>query len=217
MNAPEMWISHMGETAVLIQSEGPMSLSTQGLYWALDRACTTLPEVAETVPGVHSLLVRLIPSYDPAEFVAIVNNLWDEVEPLSPVSNVIEIPVDYGGAHGADIAHVARHAGLPVDEVVRLHAEAEYVVYALGSQPGFAYLGGLDPVLATPRRDIPRISVPEGSVVIGGTQAGVISRTSPSGWNVIGHSNFSFFDPENNPPAVLTPGDRLRFKARSVP
>lgn len=124
---------------------------------------------------------------------------------------VIELPVQYGGAEGPDIEAVARHAGLSVASLIERHAATEYTVYFLGFQPGFAYLGGLDPALATPRRKEPRVRVPAGSVGIGGEQTGVYPMSSPGGWQLIGRTSTVLFDPDRDPPSLLEPGDRVRF------
>src|SRR5690606_19600156 len=121
-----------------------------------------------------------------------------------------------GGAEGEDLPFVAKATGMKVDEYVALHSQAEYVVYALGSQPGFAYLGGLDPRLAVPRRETPRPRIRQGSVIVGGNQTGVLARTTPSGWHVIGRTELECFDPRQERAALLAPGDRVRFRARGI-
>ena len=93
------------------------------------------------------------------------------------------------------------------------HTGAEYIVYFLGLQPGFANLGGLDPRLETPRRVEPRIAVPAGSVGIGGAQTGVYPLATPGGWQLIGRTALALFDPQAEPPTLLAPGDRVRFVA----
>ncbi|WP_457325028.1 5-oxoprolinase subunit PxpB, partial [Roseateles sp. P5_E11] len=107
----------------------------------------------------------------------------------------------------------ATHCGLSVDEVVQRHTEAEYIVYFIGFQPGFAYLGGLDASLHTPRRSEPRTAVPAGSVGIGGAQTGIYPLATPGGWQLIGHTALPLFDPKAEPPTLLAPGDRVRFVA----
>ena len=82
--------------------------------------------------------------------------------------------------------------------------------------PGFVYLSGLDPFLATPRRSSPRMSVPEGSVIIGGSQAGIMPITAPSGWHILGHTDLKLFDPKQDPPTAFKPGDRIRFVAERI-
>ncbi|GGG83917.1 allophanate hydrolase [Salipiger pallidus] len=213
MTSPAAHVSEMGESALLIQSGGPMSLDVQRLYWALDRSCRDLPGVTETVLGVHSLLVRFDPQAEVAETAARLQDLWNETRPADGQGRLVEIPVHYGGE---DLTELAACHDLRIDEVIALHTAPIYTVFALGSQPGFPYLGGLDPRLATPRRSSPRQRVDEGSVVIGGEQAGVIARTSPSGWHIIGATQVSLFDHARDEPALLQPGDRLRFSVEEV-
>lgn len=126
---------------------------------------------------------------------------------------LVDIPVHYGGDDGPDLAAVAAHAGLHMDDVVALHCGADYLVAMLGFAPGFPYLLGLDPRLATPRREVPRTHVPAGSIGIGGAQTGVYPRAGPGGWQLIGRTAITLFDAARDPPAFLAPGDRVRFVA----
>lgn len=128
-------------------------------------------------------------------------------------SRLVEIPVEYGGERGPDLAEVAVALGLSAEEVVARHHAAEYRVAMLGFSPGFPYLLGLDPRLALPRRATPRTRVPAGSVAIGGAQTGIYPRESPGGWHVIGWTPRTLFDPARESPALLAPGDRVRFVA----
>lgn len=130
-----------------------------------------------------------------------------------PGGRVVEIPVRYGGEDGPDLEALALARGLAPDDVVALHTAPEYVVHFLGFMPGFAYLGGLDPRLATPRRAVPRTLVPAGSVGIGGAQTGVYPLASPGGWQLIGRTALALFDPAREPAALLAAGDRVRFRA----
>ena len=130
-------------------------------------------------------------------------------------SRLVEIPVRYGGEFGPDLPDVARHTGLTPERVIEMHAAAEYLVYFLGFAPGFAYLGGLPPELATPRLSAPRKRVPAGSVAIGGNQTGVYPIESPGGWRIIGHTDAKLFDPSAAEPVLLRMGDRLRFVPES--
>lgn len=129
-----------------------------------------------------------------------------------PARRVVEIPVAYGGEHGPDLADVAARTGLAADEVVRLHASADYVVAMIGFAPGFPYLLGLPPRLAVPRLDMPRLLVAAGSVGIGGGQTGVYPRASPGGWRIIGRTALALFDPDRGPPSLLAAGDVVRFR-----
>ena len=89
-------------------------------------------------------------------------------------------------------------------------------MFALGSHPGYCYLGGMDPRIATPRRKVPVRNLPGGAVSIGGAQTGVSASAGPSGWNTIGHTDMSFFDPRRTPPALLSPGDMIRFRTERI-
>jgi KipI family sensor histidine kinase inhibitor len=126
---------------------------------------------------------------------------------------LVEVPVAYGNEYGPDLAGVAQAAGLSADEVVRRHAGAEYVVGAVGFQPGFGYLEGLPPELRTPRRATPRTAVPAGAVGIGGPYTGVYPAESPGGWNLIGRTPLVMFDQRRDEPSLLRHGDRVRFRA----
>jgi 5-oxoprolinase (ATP-hydrolysing) subunit B len=153
---------------------------------------------------------------DPADLEGKLQDAWLHTREGAKTGRIIDIPVIYGGETGIDLAYIADLCGLAMDKVVELHASAEYTVYAIGSQPGFGYLAGLNDQLATPRRLVPRTRVEAGSVVIGGVQAGVISCTSPSGWHVIGHTEVRLFDPDRTKPVLLVPGDRIRFCVEGV-
>jgi KipI family sensor histidine kinase inhibitor len=131
-------------------------------------------------------------------------------------SRLVTIPVRYGGEWGPDLAEVAGHCGLSEAEVVRRHTAGEYRVFMLGFAPGFPYLGGLDPALATPRRSTPRTRIPAGSVGIAGAQTGIYPLETPGGWQIIGRAGLRLFDPALPEPCRLRPGDRLRFVAETA-
>lgn len=123
----------------------------------------------------------------------------------------IEIPVRYGGDEGPDLDHVCATCGVDRATFIRLHTSPEYHVSATGFVPGFAYLAGLLPTLAAPRRSTPRVRVPAGSVGIGGNQTGVYPFATPGGWQIVGRTDVVLFDPHRVPAATLRLGDRVRF------
>ena len=127
-------------------------------------------------------------------------------------ARVIEIPVCYDPEFGFDLGRVVEHTRLSETEVIDLHSTSEYQVACIGFVPGFTFLAGLPKNLATPRRDVPRKEIPPGSVGIGGAQTGVYPLRSPGGWNLIGRTPLKLFDPSKNPPTLLQPGDRVRFR-----
>ena len=132
----------------------------------------------------------------------------------APVSSrrEIRLPVCYGGAHGPDLAAVARFARCSGAEVVQRHCGVRYRVYMLGFQPGFAYMGAVDPRIAAPRRREPRVAVPAGSVGIAARQTGVYPVASPGGWQLIGRTPLRLFEMARSEPFLLSAGDLVRFE-----
>ena len=167
------------------------------------------PGMVDAVPGYRTVLIVA----DPAQ-AGVLDDLAAglpelELPPAEAVAGeTVEIPVSYDGE---DLPEVASLTGLEPEEVVRRHTAPEYTVAFLGFSPGFPYLVGLDPALEVPRRDTPRTSIPAGSVGLAGNQTGIYPTASPGGWQLIGHTEVTLFDPTRDPPALLAPGTRLRF------
>jgi KipI family sensor histidine kinase inhibitor len=204
----------LGENAAVIQGCAPASLICQRRLWSLAQQLRALGGYREVVPGMNNLTLVFDPERtNGAAQLALLADLWDRSEAQDFTSRTVPIQVNYGGEFGPDLELVAAHAGLSPAQVIAAHTSAEYLVYFLGFQPGFAYLGGLPPALATPRRATPRLSVPAGSVGIGGTQTGIYPSASPGGWQLIGRSSLTLFDPELAQPSLLQPGDLVRFVA----
>ncbi len=122
--------------------------------------------------------------------------------------DVVEIPVCYDGE---DLAAISDRAGRSTAEVIRLHHQADYVVAFIGFAPGFGYLAGLPAALQLPRRDTPRTRVPAGSVAIADLFSAVYPQASPGGWHLLGHTSRQLWDLSRDPPALLSPGTRVRF------
>jgi KipI family sensor histidine kinase inhibitor len=207
-------ISLVGTAGLLFQAPGAFALPVQARIWHMADTASRWPGVAEAVPGVTSLmLVFATPPASPEPMTQKLLAAWDDSNDAPvPEGRLVEVPVSYGGPHGPDLAGVAAHTGFDVAEVVRRHGAAEYRVFALGSQPGFAYLGGLDPGIGVPRKAVPVLRVEAGTVVIGGMQAGVVAAAGPNGWHAIGHSESKLFDPVRSSPTLFLPGDRVRFR-----
>lgn len=165
--------------------------------------------MAECVPGYTTLLFE----FDRGKGDVEVLRAWLKRHPATADKTIVgrlhEIPVRYAGV---DLARVAEHSGLTLNEVIERHSAPEYCVDLIGFAPGFPYLSGLDPRLTTPRLSQPRVRVEAGSVAIGGSHTGIYSLPGPGGWNVIGYTDTVLFDPEAAR-CLLAPGDRLRFVA----
>lgn len=217
MSAPEPTVSLLGTSALLFEAPGETSLPTQRRIWALAREAATWPELGEAVPGMNNLMLRFLrPPPRPDELIARLLTAWRDATPLPLQGRLIELPVTYGGEAGPHMNDVIGHTRLGIDDIVALHTAPDYPVYALGSHPGYCYLGGMDARLTTPRRQTPVLSIPGGAVSIGGAQTGVSASAGPSGWNTIGSTSLAFFDPAQDPPALLRPGDSIRFRAARV-
>jgi KipI family sensor histidine kinase inhibitor len=168
-------------------------------------------DVVDVVPGWRSVLVVLDDdrAYDLETVADRLRALPDaDGFAVGVAHRVIRVHYD-----GPDLAEVAAHTGLTVDEVVQRHTAATYTVAFLGFQPGFPYLAGMDPQLRTPRKETPRTRVPAGAVGIADDITGIYPRSSPGGWQIIGQSDVSLFDPDREAPSMLSPGDPVRFEA----
>lgn len=182
-----------------------------------------LPGVTDVVPAFAAVTVHFDPlvvaahyrTADPLEAMREALQHLLAKAPAAPRQKprTIEIPVCYGGDFGEDLEAVAKRCGLTTDEVVKIHGAPVYLVHALGFVPGFAYLGGMDRRIASPRLDEPRKRVPAGSVGIGGDQTGVYPFETPGGWNLIGRTPLALFRVEAESPALIRPGDQVRFAA----
>ncbi|MDM8359071.1 5-oxoprolinase subunit PxpB [Pandoraea communis] len=207
----------LGDSALVCEAGATPTLATQRRVWHVASLAHEWPDVREVVPGMNNLTLLLDPLATDIEVLSErLRDAWQTPPAAGNVGRDVEIPVHYGGPHGPDLAEVAKLARLQPKTVVQRHAAPEYIVYFLGFQPGFAYLGGLDESIATPRRAEPRLAVPAGSVGIGGSQTGIYPLTSPGGWQIIGHTASVLFDPAATPAALLAPGDRVRFTIASL-
>ena len=155
-------------------------------------------DVDSTIQGLHSIYATL--SDKPFSFD---RRLWT-------------IPVCYDRSFGIDLDDISGQNHLSVHDIITLHSQAIYTVYSIGFLPGFLYLGGLDERLYTPRKEQPRLQVPKGAVGIGGIQTGIYPIDSPGGWQIIGNSPISFFDPTNHQPCFAKAGDQIQFKPISL-
>ncbi len=214
-------ISVLGTQALLFEAPGELGLRTQQRIWALAARAQGWPEVGEAVPGMNNLMLTFAPAFlrGAGHWEALAERLqaaWPAAQPLALGGRVVELAVVYGGEGGLHLGDVVAHTGLSVDEIVARHSAPLYPVYALGSHPGYCYLGGMDPALATPRRAVPVLRIPGGAVSIGGVQTGVSASAGPSGWNTIGSTDMCFFDAAATPPALLQPGDSIRLRVVGV-
>ena len=207
-------LHHSGDGLVLVEFRAVIAPDVNRRAVALAAAIrdARVPGVRDVVPAYASVGVHVDPlRFDHAVLDAVVSHAWDSAAGAEGPGRVVDIPVCYGGRFGPDLAEVAAFAGGSEDDVIERHAAGRYRVYMLGFLPGFAYLGGVDAAIAMPRRATPRTTVPAGSVGIAGAQTGVYPCESPGGWRLIGRTPTAMFDLTRAEPALLAPGDVVRF------
>lgn len=206
-----------GDSAVTIEFGDTIDIKinarVQQLRQKIERS--RLEGVVELVPTYRSLTVY----FDPMRieniqvFFEKLETWAENTQGETPKEGkVILIPVCYGGEFGPDMQTVADHTGLGEEEIVKRHTAVDYYCYMLGFTPGFAYLGGMDERLATPRLKEPRKVIPAGSVGIAGNQTGIYPIDSPGGWQLIGRTPLRLFDPENPSPFLIDAGMWVRFR-----
>jgi inhibitor of KinA len=208
-------IRHLGDRGLLIELGTGIDPAVNRRVKRLHRIITRerLHGVVETVPAYASLLVVFDPlQAAPEALKRQVAGMCDfEDQSVAEQRTVVDVPVVYGGAAGPDLDAVAAYHGLPVEDVIGLHSGTVYRVYMIGFTPGFPYMGELPEALDTPRRDTPRTHIPKGSVAIAQRQTGIYPVVSPGGWQIIGCTPLTLFDPCKETPSFLTMGDAVRF------
>ena len=202
-NATWRWVSERG----LRLATGDATLACYATLSLLN-----LPEIEDMIPADGSLLLILrrgeLVSADLQEALAV-----PLANTQATTGQLHEIAVEYGGTAGPDLSALAQQAGMDAATYISSHSAVEYTVAFLGVKPGFPYLRGLPPALHAPRRASPRVRVPKGSVAIGGAYTGIYPANGPGGWHIIGRTDAVLFDPQREAPALLLPGDCVRFVA----
>jgi len=206
-----------GDSALIVEFGDVISLEINRKVVALNEAIlkAEIQEVEELVPTYRSLLVRYNPlktSYEQVVFRIKGIEKMLEGSPAEVKGRKIIIPVVYGKEYGPDLTYVAQNHGLVEEQVIKLHSEKEYRVYMIGFVAGFPYLGEVADEIATPRLETPRLKVPAGSVGIAEKQAGIYPCEAPGGWRIIGKTPLKLFNPMQQPPALVKPGDTVKFK-----
>ena len=215
-----------GDAAVLLildeVVDPRLAARAQTIAAAVEAARADQPGLGRAVPAHASVLVPFDPLAIELEAASKIvercardarrdDPAGDDRRDEVPMRQTLEIHVRYGGENGPDLDEVADVHELRPSDVVEIHADTMYTVLFLGFAPGFAYLGGLPTRLATPRRATPRPRVPAGSVGIAGEQTGVYPLAMPGGWQLIGRTDATLWDPTSSSPASLHPGDHVRF------
>lgn len=204
-------VRRVGERALLIELSGTVEVTSLYGWLREQQEAGALGEIEELVPAARTVLLDGVADVDA------VARLLRTARPTATAAAgaargpVLEVPTVYDGA---DLAEVAALWGVSEEAAVRIHTEPEYVVAFCGFAPGFGYLTGLPGRYEVPRRATPRSSVPTGSVALAGPYTGVYPHPSPGGWQLVGRTALPLWDTDRDPPALLSPGVRVRFTAQ---
>ena len=203
-----------GDTALVVEfgDRVDRGVSDSVLNLSACVRASSIPGVTETVPTYRSLMVHYDPlATDSVSVVAAIEKLLGAGGSESPQAKLWRIPACYAASHAPDLDDVAQRSGLTTDEVVKHHAQTLFHVYMVGFVPGFPYMGDLPEALVLRRRTDPRVKVPAGSIATAMGQTAIYPVESPGGWHLIGATPVRLFDPGSPRPALLAPGDKVRF------
>ncbi len=204
-----------GDRAVLIEFENRIDpeINRQVRSLAATIEGEKFSGIEEVLPAYRTLMLVYDPLIlDSRVLQKRIKEWMDKAKTIDlPPGRVFALPTVYGGEYGPDLNRVSEITHLPSDEVIRIFSETKFLVYFIGFICGLAYLGGLPEVLRVPRLDTPRTFVPGGSVGMAGGQANAITTDQPSGFNYIGRTFVSLYDPRIVPPIPFVAGDEIQF------
>ena len=222
MNIEPARIFPLGENALTVEFGNVISEAFNDAAIALADHFNEdpFPGMIEAVPAIASTTVFYRSHQVPASaagtaFETVSGLVWEALKDLRPAGKtdrgLVEVPVSFSDEDALDMSELTAFSGLARQEVIELFLKTDYRVFMLGFLPGFAYMGVVDDSIAAPRRSVPRLSVPKGSVGIAGRQTGIYPAESPGGWQIIGRTPIEVFMPEADPPCIFSPGDIVRF------
>lgn len=194
---------------VIAEANMPWMLAaTQRLRSAFGAALVDL------VPSYTTLMVHYdLTALSPAQARELITQALTDLQPQAQGGGQRHVlPVWYDLSVGPELTLLSQRSGLAIDDVIRRHSAHEYQVFALGFAPGFAFMGLVDEILATPRLSTPRKRVAAGSVGIAERQTAAYPVVSPGGWNLIGRTPAKLFDRDRDGYSLMQPGDTVRFE-----
>ena len=207
-----------GRSAILVEWPANISQEIIQEIISFERQVKEIDAILDTIIAYNSLLIRYQnPIVDKELTISQLKNKYTASSYVIKQDQFLwEIPVCYDASFGIDLEEIANKKKCSVTDIIRLHTETDYIVYFIGFQPGFLYMGGLHQNLHVPRKSNPRVRVDKGSVGIGGAQTGVYPQNSSGGWNIIGKSPLNFFNMKATNPCFAKSGDRIQFVAVDI-
>ena len=207
-----------GRSAILVEWPANISQEIIQEIISFERQVKEIDAILDTIIAYNSLLIRYQnPIVDKELTISQLKNKYTASSYVIKQDQFLwEIPVCYDASFGIDLEEIANKKKCSVTDIIRLHTETDYIVYFIGFQPGFLYMGGLHQNLHIPRKSNPRVRVDKGSVGIGGAQTGVYPQNSSGGWNIIGKSPLNFFNMKATNPCFAKSGDRIQFVAVDI-
>src|SRR3954471_12622042 len=209
----------LGDLAAYVEFSRTLDLEVNALVQRLSAAghALGLPWIRDVVPALGGLALHFDPLYE-GNCVETASDVVEQclkagLPRSDDVLRTVQVPVCYDEEFAPDLKELSAKTKLSAAEIVELHSSADYRVLMMGFAPGHAYMGGLDPKLAVPRRSTPRAIVPAGSVAIANEQTAVYPYAISGGWSVIGRTPLKVFDTERQEPSLFASGDRVRFRA----
>ena len=210
----------VGDSGLLVQFATRLSdnANKSAVDGAHKLAGAAIRGVEEIVPSLVSVLLR----YDPCEigFFALCGEvrlaLAMEAVHNGFVARQREIPVVFGGDDGPDLTYAAQLCQMEVDDFIAAHNQRDLRVLATGFAPGFIYCGLHKKALNIPRRVKIHSRVAPGSILFAAGQTAITATSIPTGWHVIGRTDFINFQPCLDPPTLLEAGDMVRFSSKGI-
>ncbi|MFY0653280.1 MAG: 5-oxoprolinase subunit PxpB [Cyclobacteriaceae bacterium] len=203
-----------GDKAILI--EWPQEISEEILHDILRFKAkievADMPSVLELVSAYASMTIYLVDDSPILITIDQLKELYENPSDIQLKSQNWKIPVCYDPKFGTDMEDLSKGLNMDVEQIIAIHSAKKYLVHFTGFLPGFLYLGGLDNRLHYPRKKVPALKIPGGSIGIGGNQTGIYPVESPGGWNIIGKTPVAFFDNTKETPCFISPGDTIQFQ-----
>lgn len=211
-----MKIKPYGDQALLVEFDKEMDLATSQRVIALFRAMQGFKGVKYLIPAYHTLTIGFENKKNVKAIYQFIEAFDFKEESGKVINEIVTIPVCYELPYALDMKDVQDMSGLSKDQIIEMHCGTHYHVFMLGFLAGFAYMGQTNELLNVPRKQTPRLQVPQGAVGLAGNQTGIYPTEAPGGWQIIGQTPIPLFDPKSADPTLLEPGGKVKFRPISL-